>query len=108
MQRFEEYTLTRAVVTVNEWAEEVPAWTNAGTIRAAVSTASGSVTEMNELLRIDSTHTALTYDSCQAGDRFGGYRITYIIPGAGRRPHQLFLAREDAPPGADTDTDTDT
>lgn len=95
MQRFESFSLARATATKNEWAEEIHAWAAAGTIRAAVSDGGGSLTEINELKRIASTHTALTYDECEAGDRFGGYEVLYVAKGNGRRAHTLYLKREE-------------
>lgn len=92
----EEYALTRAAEALNEWNEREKTWRAAGTIRAAVSTLSGSQQTTNELLRISSTHTALTRDEVKPGDRFGGYRVDYVIPGGGRRLNQLFLTREEA------------
>ena len=95
MQRFETFPLTRASVTKNAWAEEIKAWAVVGTVRAAVSDGGGSLQEINELLRIASTHTAVTYDECLAGDRFGGYEVLYVTRGNGRRANTLYLRKED-------------
>lgn len=95
--RLTEYTLTRAAEAPNAWKERVKSWQEIGTIRAAISTASGSLQTQNDLLRIESTHTAVTWDDVKTGDRFGGFEVTYVIPGGRRRMHQLFLKRVDPP-----------
>lgn len=95
--RLEPFELTRAAEETNDMREKVRVWQNVGTIRAAISTGGGSLQTQNELLRVESTHTAVTWDSVEIGDRFGGYEVTYVIPGGRRRMHQLFLKRVDAP-----------
>ena len=94
MQRMESYTLERYTTRLNGLNEQVKAWEPAGTIRAAVSTANGYTSQQNQALRISSTHRAVTPDEVRVGDRFGGYKVDYVIPG--RRYSQLFLTREDA------------
>ncbi len=98
--RMEQYELMRAAETPNAWKERVKSWQQIGTIKAAISTASGALQTQNELLRIESTHTAVTWDNVKTGDRFGGFEVTYVIPGGRRRMHQLFLKRVDPPEGA--------
>lgn len=93
MQRMEEYDLLRPVFHENERYEQVAEWRTVDTIRAAVSTATGKVSELNQILRVESTHTAITRDTVQVGDRFGGYQVTYVIPG--RRFSTLYLKRDD-------------
>lgn len=100
--RLEPFTLKRKAETANAWKESVAEWQDAGTIRAAVSTASGSLNVQNELLRIESTHTAVTWDDVQTGDRIqrdgeAPFEVTYVIPGGRRRMNQLFLKRIDPP-----------
>ena len=93
MQRMEEYDLLRPVFHENERYEQFAEWRTVDTIRAAVSTATGKVSELNQILRIESTHTAITRDTAQVGDRFGGYQVNYVIPG--RRFNVLYLKRDD-------------
>ena len=90
------YDRMRPVEGTNAWHEKLAEWQVAGTVRAALSTASGALGEQNELLRIESTHTAVTHDAVGTGDRLrskGGevYEVTYVIPGTRRRMAQLFL-----------------
>lgn len=94
MQRMQEYALMRRVNRLNDLCEQIAEWREAGRIRAAVSAASGNIHELNQILRIQSTHTAITRDSVQIGDRFGGFDVTYVVPG--RRFNVLYLKREDA------------
>lgn len=94
MQRLRLFTLERRVERVNGLYETVQGWELVGTIRAAVSVSTGSTTEVNQIQRIQSTHTALTHDDVRAGDRFGGYLVDFVIEGP--RWRQLFLSREDA------------
>lgn len=94
MQRMQEYALMRKANRLNDLCEQIAEWREAGTIRAAVSTASGNVSELNQILRIQSTHTAVTRDSAQIGDRFGGFCVTYVVQGG--RFNTLYLKREDA------------
>lgn len=78
IQRMQTFTLLKKVSTVNEWNEQVVTWKEAGTVRVAVSRATGSATLTNQILRIDSTHTGVTYDAINVGDRFGGYEVLYV------------------------------
>ena len=95
MQKLRSFTLERRVERVNDLYETVVTWEPAGTIHAAVSVATGSAAEVNQIQRIQSTHTALTHDDdVRAGDRFGGYLVDFVIDGT--RWRQLFLSREDA------------
>ena len=94
MQRIRSYALERRTERVNDLYEAVRVWEPVGTIRAAVSAAAGSTAELNQIRRIESTHTALTHDDVRVGDRFGGYVVDYVVEGA--RWRQLFLSREDA------------
>lgn len=94
MQRIRSYALERRTERVNDLYEAVSVWKPVGTIRAAVSAAAGSTAELNQIRRIESTHTALTHDDVRVGDRFGGYVVDYVVEGA--RWRQLFLSREDA------------
>ena len=105
--RLEPYVLYRETQAVNAMKEAVSAWTSQGTIRAAISAGTGgSLNRVNDLQRIDSTHTAATWDAVQVGDRLrkdgesggSGYKVLYIIPGGRRKMHQLFLKRVDDPP----------
>lgn len=95
MQRMQDYALVRPEKRLNEWNEQVTEWAAAGTIRAAVSLASGSRSEQNQILRIESTHTGITYDDVRVGDRFSGYEVTYVAEGS-RRMKMLWLKRDDA------------
>lgn len=102
--RLEPYTLLRAEETANGWNEAVKNWQSAGTVKAAVSTAGGALQTQNELLRIESTHTAVTWDAVKTGERLRAsdgavYEVTYVIPGTRRRMAQLFLKRVDPPEG---------
>lgn len=94
IQRMQKYTLERKSIRMNELNEQIAEWKPAGSIWAAISVANGSVSELNQILRIDSTHTAVTRDSVQTGDRFGGFRVTYVVQG--RRFNTLYLKRDDA------------
>lgn len=104
--RLEAYAHWRKAEALNAMREAVVTWQKIGTVRMALSTGGGSLNTQNELLRIDSTHTAATWDAVQVGDRLReagdaggtGYEVTYIIDGGRRRMHQLFLKREEAPP----------
>ena len=92
----QDYPLTRLTETLNEWREIVRTWAQVGTIRAAVSVADGRTMEENQLLRISSTHRAVTWRTdVRQGDRFGGYSVDYVIPGTGRRMTQLYLTKEE-------------
>lgn len=93
MQRMQAYELERYETAENEWNEQIKRWKPAGMIRAAVSVGNGN-TRSGEMIRVSSTHTAVTPDDVRAGDRFGGYVVDYVIPG--RVYSQLFLTREDA------------
>jgi hypothetical protein len=100
--RLEPFTLKRKTETANAWKEKVPVWETVGAIRAAISTASGSLQTQNELLRIESTHTAVTWDEVRVGDRLerageAPFEVTYVIPGTRRRMAQLFLKAVEGP-----------
>ncbi len=100
--RLEPFTLLKPAETANAWKEGVIAWQASGTIRAAVSTGGGSLNTQNELLRIDSTHTAVTWDDVKTGERIrrdgeAPFEVTYVIPGGRRRMNQLFLKVVEAP-----------
>lgn len=94
--------------TVNGWQEAVADWAEIGTVRAAVSAGTGGALQrVNEIARVESTHTAATWDTVEVGDRLRpregdvpgtGYEVLYVIPGGRRRMHQLFLRRTDFPP----------
>lgn len=94
LQRMDIYTLERCTIEKNDLLEDVKIWKEIGKIRAAVSVSTGSTLEQNQLLRISSTHKAVTMDNVLSGDRFGGYLVDYVIPG--RIYNQLYLTREDA------------
>ena len=94
LQRMESYILERCSVEKNEMLEDVKIWKQIGKIMAAVSVSTGSTLEQNQLLRISSTHKAITMNDVRAGDRFGGYMVDYVIPG--RIYNQLFLTREES------------
>lgn len=100
MQRMEKLALEHCAITKNELREDVKSWVYAGKIRAAISVATGTTLESNEVLKISSTHRALTPDKkAKIGDRIGGsggFIVDYIIPG--RTYDQLFLTREEALP----------
>ena len=93
LQRMESYTLERCEIKKNDLLEDVKIWKRIGRIHAAVSVSTGSTLETNQLLRISSTHKAITQDDVRTGDRFGGYIVDFAIPG--RIYTQLFLTRED-------------
>ena len=95
MQNMRKYALLRPVQTKNELLENVTGYEDAGEIRAAISTATGGMQEINQLQRIQSTHHALTPDDVRVGDKFGGYRVDFCIQG--RVYRELFLTREEAP-----------
>ena len=94
MQRMQTYTLERCSIHKNELLENIKTWQPVKKIRAAISTSTGSTQEINQIHRITSTHTAVTPDDVQTGDRFGGYTVDFVIQG--RRYNQLFLTREEA------------
>ena len=94
MQRMETYALERYETSLNDWNEQEKQWRVVGQIRAAVSVANGHTANQNQMLRITSTHRGITPDDVRTGDRFGGYKVDYVIPG--RTYSQLFLTREDA------------
>ena len=79
MQKLRSFTLERRMERVNDLYETVVTWEPAGTIRAAVSVATGSTAEVSQIQRIQSTHTALTHDDVRAGDRFGGYLVDFVL-----------------------------
>lgn len=95
-------TLYRRAETLNALNEAVEAWQEAGTVRAALSEGGGSLNQLNQLRRVDSTHTAVTWDSVKPGEAIAPegaaevYLVTYAIDGGGRRMNQLFLKREQA------------
>lgn len=94
LQKMQRYALTRPRITLNSYSEEVPVYEPAGSILAAISTATGSTVEQNQALRISSTHRGLTQDDVRTGDRFGGYVVDYVITGT--RYTQLFLTKEES------------
>ena len=94
IQNMQTFTLLKKVNTLNEWNEQVATWKESGKVRVAVSHASGTTTLLNQLLRIDSTHTGVTYDKIEVGDRFGGYQVLYVTD-CGRQ-YFLNLKRDDA------------
>lgn len=94
LQRMQRYALTRPRITKNTYGEEIPVYEAAGSILAAISTATGGTAEQNQALRVNSTHRALTQDDVRTGDRFGGYIVDYVITGT--RYTQLLLTKEDA------------
>lgn len=99
MQRMPEYDVLRCTVEQNEYMERVKTWKSVGKIRAALSVATGSKQELNQALRVNSTHRAVTPGSVEVWDRLQApdgatYAVDYIIPGT---PYnQLFLTREDS------------
>ena len=93
LQRMEKYTLERCTIQKNEMLEDVKIWKRVKEISAAISVSTGSTLEQNQLLRISSTHRAVTMDDVCVGDRFGGYTVDYVI--SGRIYNQLYLTRED-------------
>lgn len=98
--RMDTYRRMRPEETLNAWNETVTAWQDAGDVRAAVSDGGGALQELNMLYRIESTHTAVTWDDVRAGERLlaedgAEYRVEYAIPGGRRRMAQLFLKRTD-------------
>ena len=93
LQRMEEYTLERCTIEKNDMMEDIKIWKEIGTILAAISVATGNIQETNQILRISSTHNAITQSDVKIGDRFGGYNVDYCIPG--RRYNRLLLSRED-------------
>jgi len=108
MQRLEPFTLFRrdtANEEPNAFAEVVPSWIEAGEIRAAISDGTGGgANTMNDLVRKNTTHTAVTWDDVKVGERLRrpgetaqgtGYDVVHVIPGGRRRMTQLFLRRED-------------
>ena len=98
LQRMCAFELLRCTVERNALRENVKIWKQVGTIRAALSVATGSTQELNQALRVSSTHRAVTVDTVEVWDRLRAadgstYIVDYIIPGT---PYsQLFLTRED-------------
>lgn len=102
-QRLEPYALTRKAERLNGWKEEEAEWQGVGTVRAAISAGTGGgLRQTNDLMRIESTHTAVTWDDVKVGDRLRsqgddgsgtGFEVVYRIDGGMRRMHQLFLRR---------------
>ena len=94
MPKVKPYAHARRVETLNAWNERILTWEQLGTVYAAVSTASGNQQHLNDMLRIQATHTATTYSAdVEPGDRLGDYTVEYVIPGGGRRMAQLFLSQ---------------
>ena len=95
IQRMETYDRLAPVEEKNELNEKEITWERVGAVRAAISTANGQTQALNELWRVESSHTALTHDAVKVGERLRDARATYevvfIIPGTWRRMHQLFL-----------------
>lgn len=106
-QRLECYEHWRRTEAKNRLREIVYTWVQVGTARAAISAGSGNLNVQNELTRLDSTHTAVTWDDVRVGDCLReagsntGYVVTWAAYGGRRKMHQLYLKREDAPPGGD-------
>lgn len=98
MQRMSAFELLRPEVAKNELRETIKTWTSVGTISAALSVAAGSKQELNQALRVSSTHRAVTTDQVEVYDRLRAvdgsvYLVDYIIPG---EPYsQLFLTKEE-------------
>lgn len=98
MQRMSAFELLRPEVAKNELREAVKTWKSVGTVSAALSVATGSTQELNQALRVSSTHRATTVDTVEVWDRLRAvdgstYIVDYIIPGT---PYsQLFLTREE-------------
>ncbi len=103
--RMQALTLYRRAETVNALREKQTSWQEAGTVRCAISEGTGGgLAATNDLMRIDSTHTAVTWDAVQPGERLReagsdgsgtGYEVLKVIDGGRRRMHQLFLKRVD-------------
>lgn len=99
MQRMSAFALLRCTVEKNALRENVKTWVEVGTISAALSVATGSTQELNQALRVSSTHRAVTTDTVEVWDRLRAvdgstYIVDYIIPGT---PYsQLFLTKEEA------------
>ena len=101
--RLEPYVLTRKAERLNGYLESVAEWQAQGTVRAAISAGTGGgLQSTNDLMRIESTHTAVTWDDVKVGDRLRapnddgsgtGWEVVYRIDGGRRRMHQLFLKR---------------
>lgn len=101
-QRMDEYALLRDAGGMNAMREHVEDWQTAGIIHAAISTGGGSLQAVNELLRVESTHTAVTGDAVAIGERLRAedgteYLCTYAIPGERRRLNLLYLKAVTAP-----------
>ena len=92
-QRMQTFELLRPRTVKNEWSESVTEYDRAGTVRVVLSVASGRTLEQNQALRVSSTHRGLTLDDVHTGDRFGGYKVDYVIKGI--RYNQLFLTKEE-------------
>ena len=107
-QRMDTYERLHPTVTPNSLKENITTWERVGKVRAAVSTANGQTQLLNELWRVESSHTAVTYDKVQLGERLRDARATYevvfIIPGSWRRMHQLFLKQVTAREAMTDDT----
>ena len=101
IQRMETLTRLTQTEALNSWREPVKTWGEAGTVRAALSAGTGALKAANELLRIESTHSGVTYDDVRVGDRLrdadgGEYAVTWTVPGRGRRMTQLYLQKVEA------------
>ncbi len=94
MQNMQTFTLLRKENTLNEWNEQIATWKESGEVHVAVSRATGTTASVNQVLRIDSTHTGVTYDKIATGDRFGGYEVLYVTECG--RLYFLNLKRDDA------------
>lgn len=100
-QRMDDLTLLRKTTTINAWREAVTEWTESGTIKAALSEGGGRVETINELQRIDATHTAVTAAAVRTGERLRAadgreYDVRYVVPADGRRYAQLYLRTVEA------------
>ena len=79
---------------VNDLYETVVTWEPAGTIRAAVSVATGSTAEVNRSSAYSPRTRPSPKTTCAWATASGGYLVDFVIEGT--RWRQLFLSREDA------------
>ena len=101
--RLEPCALWRRTETENAWAEAEDVWERAGTVRCDISAGTGGgLTRVNDLLRMESTHTGATWDAVQVGDRLRpeddegggtGYEVLYVVNGGMRKMHQLYMKK---------------
>ena len=93
MQLMRHATLERIVFKRDEYMQEVSTWSAVGDIRISISTATGSVSSLNDVLGTSATHTGLTYwRDVVIGDRITCdnrvYMVDYVTTG---RPMVLML-----------------